>query len=260
MKRIYGFLILAMLVLCTVAFSSCGDDDEVSPNNENGEVTPEETDNTPDGVEAVDLGLPSGTLWATCNIGASSPEEYGDYFAWGETVGYLGGKTDFSWSTYKWSDGDSDWLTKYCYDNYHGFKDNKRELDLEDDAAYVNRGKQWRMPSREQFEELINSYYTTTESTTRNGVSGLKITSKKNGKSIFMPAAGSRGCKWLVGASVCCYWSLNVLSGWSVIYPFDPSRAWCLVCFSTDSDGSFGTDYLYRYYGLSVRPVRLSQN
>ena len=129
----------------------------------------------------VDLGLPSGTLWATCNIGANSPEEYGDYFAWGETEGYNSGKTSFNWLTYKWCKGSETTMTKYCGNSsygYNGFTDELTELDLEDDAAYVNWGPAWRMPSIEQCEELINSSYTTTDWTIQNGVYGRKITSK----------------------------------------------------------------------------------
>jgi hypothetical protein len=95
----------------------------------------------------VDLGLPSGTLWATCNIGANSPEEYGYYFAWGETEGYNDGKTTFDWSTYKWCNGSYDSLTKYKYSSSYGTYDYKTELDLDDDAAYVNWGAEWCMPS-----------------------------------------------------------------------------------------------------------------
>ena len=89
--------------------------------------------------EFVDLGLPSGTLWATCNVGANAPEEYGDYFAWGETAP----KETHSWNTYKWCNGSSTTMTKYCTNSsfgYNGFVDNKRVLDPEDDAAYVNWG------------------------------------------------------------------------------------------------------------------------
>ena len=123
----------------------------------------------------VDLDLPSGTLWATCNVGASSPEENGDYFAWGETTGHNDGKNNFNWSTYKWCKGSSSTLTKYCCESssgYEGFTDNKMELDLEDDAAYVNWGPAWRMPSKEQFEELFNRSYTTVKTTTQNGKKG----------------------------------------------------------------------------------------
>ncbi|MBR5036429.1 MAG: Ig-like domain-containing protein [Prevotella sp.] len=200
----------------------------------------------------VDLGLPSGTLWATCNIGASSPEDYGDYFAWGETEGYNDGKTDFSWSTYKWCNGSSSTLTKYCTNSshgYEGFTDNKTELDLEDDAASVNWGPAWRMPSYEQFQELINSSYTTTEWTTQNGVNGGKITSKTNNNSIFLPAAGYRiGSSLYYAGSDGFYWSRTLYSG-------DPRNARRLYFGSSGIDTSSD----YRYRGQSVRPVRLSE-
>ncbi|MBQ6190567.1 MAG: Ig domain-containing protein [Bacteroidaceae bacterium] len=202
----------------------------------------------------VDLGLPSGTLWATMNVGATSPEDYGDYFAWGETEGYNDGKTTFNWSTYKWCEGSDNTMTKYCNNSsygYNGFTDDKTELDLEDDAAYVNWGPDWRMPSHEQFSELINSNYTITEWTTQNGVYGRKITSKTNGNSIFLPAAGYRISSSLDDAgSSGYYWS-------RALYTSRPDCAgWgCL---------SFGSNWVYttfftRYDGRSVRPVRSSE-
>ncbi len=197
----------------------------------------------------VDLGLPSGTLWATCNIGATSPEDYGDYFAWGETEGYNDGKTTFNWSTYKWCEGSDNTMTKYCTKSsygYNGFTDAKTELDPEDDAAYVNWGSDWRMPSLEQFQELINSNYTTTEWTTLNGVNGRKITSKTNGNFIFLPAAGWRYDSSLRGAgSGSYYWSRALDSDY-------PSDAWYLIFGS----GGIRMDSNIRFYGRSVRPVR----
>ena len=194
----------------------------------------------------VDLGLPSGTLWATCNIGANSPEEYGDYFAWGETEGYNDGKTDFSWSTYKWCNGSYDSLTKYNTRSIYGTVDNKTELDLKDDAAYVNWGPDWRIPSIEQFQELINSSYTATVWTTLNGVYGHKISSKKNGNSIFLPAAGYRYYSSLSNdGSDGYYWSRTLISS-------SPFQAWRLYF---NSSGIF-TKYENRNYGRSVRPVR----
>ena len=89
--------------------------------------------------EYVDLGLPSGTLWATCNVGASKPEEYGDYYAWGETEP----KEVYDWSTYRWCNGGRTSLTKYNTKSSYGIVDNKTELELEDDAAYVNWGPSW---------------------------------------------------------------------------------------------------------------------
>ena len=194
----------------------------------------------------VDLGLPSGTLWATCNIGANSPEEYGDYFAWGETEGFNSGKTNFSWSTYKWCNGSYDSLTKYITRSEYGSIDKMTELDLEDDAAYVNWGPEWRMPSLGQFEELINSSYTTTTWTTQNGVYGRKITSKKNGNSIFLPAAGYRHISSLnYDGSYGDYWSRSLHSDY-------PGSAWRLLFYSS----YIGTSNDYgRSSGRSVRPV-----
>ena len=128
------------------------------------------------GHEYVDLGLPSGTLWATCNVGASKPEEYGNHFAWGETSP----KEDYTWDTYQWYDNG--------YTKYNG-SDGKTELDLEDDAANANWGGDWQMPSLDQMKELVNQC--TWEWETLNGAYGRRITGP-NGNSIFLPAAGWR--------------------------------------------------------------------
>ena len=201
--------------------------------------------NSSDGHEYVDLGLPSGTLWATCNVGASRPEDYGDYFAWGETAT----KITYRWSTYKYCTGFEKTLTKYCTDSEFGTVDNKTELELSDDAAYVNWGFNWRMPNYDQFEELINSSYTTTTWTTVNGVKGRKITSKSNGNSIFLPAAGFRRNGLLNQAgSYGNYWSRTLDASYSDFargLDFDLSRFFEL---------NYG-----RNTGRSVRPVRASQ-
>ncbi|MBO5975390.1 MAG: hypothetical protein J6P95_06730, partial [Paludibacteraceae bacterium] len=99
---------------------------------------------TENGFGYIDLGLPSGLKWATCNVGADSPEEYGDYFAWGETTS----KTTYDWSTYKWCNGSYYTMTKYCDNSYYGIVDDKTVLDPEDDAAFVNMGGSWRMPTK----------------------------------------------------------------------------------------------------------------
>lgn len=134
---------------------------------------------------AVDLGLPSGTLWADRNVGADSPEAYGDYFAWGETEP----KYTYGWSTYKWCRGSEDTMTKYCTDSSYGTVDNKTVLDLEDDAAYVNMGKEWRMPTYDELNELRTECTWTW--TWQKGKKGYKVTGP-NGNSIFLPAAGIR--------------------------------------------------------------------
>ena len=133
---------------------------------------------------AVDLGLPSGTLWADRNVGADSPEDYGDYFAWGETEP----KSTYDWSTYKWCKGfTSKSLTKYCTNSsngYNGFTDGKTSLDLSDDAATANMGSYWRMPTYAELQELKNKC--NWKWITQNGVNGYKVTGP-NKKSIFLP-------------------------------------------------------------------------
>ena len=200
---------------------------------------------TLDGHVYVDLGLPSGTLWATCNLGASSPEEYGDYFAWGETEP----KTTYDWSTYKYCNGSPETMTKYCTKSSYGTVDDKTVLEPSDDAATANWGSEWQMPSEEQCYELYNSSYTTTTWTTLNGKYGRKITSKSNGNSIFLPAAGWRNDTFLnaVGYNG-LYWSRSLDAG-------NSGSADCLDFVSSD----IGTYYDYRYVGRSVRPVRVKK-
>lgn len=186
----------------------------------------------------VDLGLPSGTLWADRNVGADSPEDYGDYFAWGETEP----KRIYDWSNYKWCQGSSYTITKYCADTSYGTVDNKTVLDIEDDAAYVNMGTEWRMPTKTQMSEL-NSKCTWTW-TTQNGKRGYKVTGP-NGNSIFLPAAGGCGSSGLSSTgSIGGYWSSSVSESL-------PYSAWQLV---------FQSSYhriqsYYREDGHSVRAV-----
>lgn len=147
----------------------------------------QESDNSD---EYVDLGLPSGTLWATRNIGANTPEEKGDYFAWGEVET----KSYYNWDNYKWCIGYdiyNKYVTPECSSHNNSFEDGKRELDLEDDAAYVIWGENWRIPSIADYGELINPEYTTCIIEDYNGTLILKVTSKINGKVVIFPAAGS---------------------------------------------------------------------
>ena len=194
------------------------------------------------GHEYVDLGLPSGLKWATCNVGADSPEDYGDYFAWGETTT----KSTYDWSTYKWCNGSALTLTKYCTDSNYGTVDNKTVLDPEDDAAHANWGGGWRMPTKEEWQELYDN--TTCTWTTENGVYGRKFTSKTDGsKYIFLPAAGYRdGTDVDVAGSYGYYWS-------SSLYSSPPYNA-CSMYFY--SGNVYPQSYDYRYYGFSVRPVQ----
>ena len=208
----------------------------------------------PDTHEYVDLGLPSGTLWATCNIGARSPEDYGLYFAWGETTGYKNGKACFDWSTYTYCNAASYVrLTKYCNDSNsgdNGFSDNLVDLLPEDDAAYANWGSEWNMPTIAQFEELINSSYTTTTWTTQNGVYGRLITSKMPGytdRRIFLPAAGYLGGTTLTNERQGYYWSRTLGTA-------GPHLGRLLFLHPDE----LTTDENDRCCGRSIRPVRRS--
>lgn len=140
-----------------------------------------------DGYGYVDLGLPSGLLWACTNVGANIPTEYGNYYAWGETET----KDTYDWETYQYCDGGELTLTKYCNDEgfgLNGYTDTLTTLESSDDAASVNWGGNWRMPTLDEMQELVDNCDTTW--TTQNGLKGLLFTSRTNGNSIFLPAAG----------------------------------------------------------------------
>ena len=192
----------------------------------------------------VDLGLPSGLLWATCNVGADNPEDYGDYFAWGETQP----KDTYNWSTYQYCMGSNTTMTKYCNNSsigYNGFTDNLTTLLPEDDAATANWGSDWRMPTKEEWQELLDN--TTHAWTTQNGVNGRLFTAS-NGNSLFLPAAGISGLHY--AGSYGYYWSSSLYTG----TPYD---AWGFYFYS----GYYYLSNLNRAYGESVRPVRsASQN
>ena len=196
-----------------------------------------------DEPDFVDLGLPSGTLWATCNIGATSPEDYGDYFAWGETEP----KNDYTWETYKWCNGSDRTMTKYCTKSSYGTIDNKTELEPEDDAACAYWGPSWRMPSQEQINELMS--HCSHESTTLNGVNGMLVTGP-NGNSIFLPAAGGiEGSTRLDAGLYGHYWSRTL----------DPdSNCFANTLFTIPE--APGVYYGLRDHGFCVRPVRAPQN
>ena len=189
--------------------------------------------------QAVDLGLPSGLKWASWNVGASAPEEYGDYFAWGETQP----KDNYNWSTYKFGTSSSGPFSKYNTSNSYGTVDNKTVLDPEDDAAHVNWGGSWRMPTDAEWTELSNNCTWTW--TTQNGVKGRLVTSKTNGNSIFLPAAGyRRGTSLNSAGSSGSYWSSSLHTD----YPYYPGD----VSFDSGLVGSYDSS---RYVGFSVRPV-----
>ena len=203
-------------------------------------LIPSSVDNN-NGHTYVDLGL--SVRWATCNVGASYPEGFGEYFSWGEVQPKKEG-TSYVWSEYKYCDGSFSSLTKYNTKNSYGKNiDGKTNLELSDDVARVNWGGSWRMPTDVEMTELKNNCTWTW--ITQNGVNGYKVTSKKNGNSIFLPAAGHR-CDSEVRSlgDGGYYWS-------STLYSSHSHCAWNL---SFDI-GSIFNYYTGRSYGFSVRPV-----
>ena len=203
-------------------------------------------ENMINGHEYVDLGLPSGTLWATCNVGANSPEEYGDYFAWGETEP----KEEYNWGNYKWCevsyDGTfHDWyynnnLIKYCDKSTYGVIDNKMELEPGDDAAYVRWGDKWRMPNLGQLDEILKVAIWKWE--TLNGVSGCSVRGS-NGNSLFLPASGIFDDELEAVGHGANYWSSTL------------SRQTPNAAYQIDLNPCSSRGYDYRAYGCSIRPV-----
>lgn len=195
--------------------------------------------------EFVDLGLPSGTKWASCNIGAENPEDFGLYFAWGETEGYSG-ITDtkkFNWSDYKWCSGSISTLTKYNNKSSYGVVDNLTTLELSDDAAYQNDNT-CRMPTKDECQELLNNTTSTWE--TLNGVNGRRITSKTNSNSIFVPTTGYcyKGSVTNAGSNG-YYWSSS-----SNESKLGDGHALCF------SPGNMNMGNGSRCNGFSIRPVK----
>ncbi len=240
MKKIRFF---AALCCAAAVFAACDKNEPKSDSNNNSnnnDKNEEATTDTENGYDWVDLGLPSGLKWATCNVGATKPEEYGNYYAWGETTT----KSDYSWDTYKYGSG-YDALTKYNTNSDYGTVDNKTTLEASDDAATTNWGSAWRMPTAEDWAELReNCEWIWTDSYQTTGVAGYWVTGK-NGNTIFLPAAGCRRYDYLRDAGdFGYYWS-------SSLYTDYPDGAWVANFYSDGLDR-----YLARYYGLSVRPVR----
>ena len=208
----------------------------------------------PDNHEYVDLGLPSGTLWATMNVGANSPEEYGNYFAWGETAPK---QVLYNWETYKWCRGSEFTLTKYVTRSSFGTVDNKSELEQMDDAATVNWGLSWCMPTEAQILELKNKCHT--QWTTINGVKGNLLTGP-NGNKIFLPASGGYyGASGLINTGLMgYYWSRTIPSEYDYMYNSEACILYAGAGWS--NEGSLSTGKNLRCSGLSVRAVRVSQN
>ena len=210
----------------------------------------ETTPPTPVEHEYVDLGLPSGTLWATMNIGASSITDTGLYYQWGDTQGYLYNEHEWEDSTYKWLDVENNVFTKYNY------TDGKRVLDDEDDAVIAAWGNGWHIPTKAQCSELIDENNTSNVWVTNyqnSGVNGLLITSLINNRTIFFPANKEIGTEW----ERISYQSNTTFGD----YPYDGAYEGFSDIFAGENFSvevrDESTEYTsYRSYGTSIRPVK----
>ena len=222
MKKLLLFVAVPLLFV----LSACNNEDHEpkGPSDSNG-------------YEYIDLGL--SVKWAMCNVGATKPEAYGEYFSWGE----IESKDFYDSMTYKWLKSGIWELTKYCYDPVFGIVDNKNRLEISDDAAHANWGGSWRMPTKAELKELLDKCEWIR--TTQNGVDGYKVVSKKNQNSIFLPFAGSIADAGLEDVGDCCLlWS-------SDIYEHNPDGASILFV----GKGRIACDRNARYVGQSIRAV-----
>ena len=201
----------AAVMMMSAAFTACSKDNDATKHNTG---------------KYVDLGLPSGLKWAKCNLGASKPSDYGDYYAWGEIEPKT---TDYSWATYKW--GTESNMTKY------NNTDSKTTLEAADDAATAKLGSPWRIPTNDEIQELLDRCTWTW--TTQDGMKGYEVKGP-NGNSIFLPAAGGRGDSELDNAGKWGYYWSSSLNKARGLY-FNSSKR--------------GLDIFGRCYGFTVRPV-----
>ena len=265
MKSLMKTSLTAMMLIVALMLAGCQPEDDPQNgggDNNGGDPNGNNTEAVIDGHAYVDLGLPSGTLWATCNIGAERPEGYGKYFAWGETSP----KPTYDYWNYVHScfhvygmlDYNDEFnYAKYCSDPayaWHGVADTLTMLESVDDAAAVNWGGGWHVPSLSEMSELFENC--SWSSTTQGGVRGLKVTAS-NGNSLFFPAAGYRyfqllyeeengqGFYWMNQT----FWN-DITDAWSLY--FDPSIEPFL--WSPNTEGTL-LHHERRYRGFSVRPV-----
>ena len=239
MKNALKLLSLA-LCLGTLTLASCQKEEPIDNNNNNSNIDdpdPVIPDTiTVNGHDAINLGL--SVRWATYNVGASSSEEYGEYYAWGETET----KTEYQWSNYKFGPNYYS-LTKYCTKDSYGTVDNKIVLEPEDDVAHVKWGEGWRMPTADEFQELRKNCRW--KLTTKNEVNGYEITGA-NGNSIFLPFAGYQSTSGATSVGTIGFYFSSSLN------TYTPDEAFYLW----GDRFSYGvSDQGYRQNGLPIRPV-----
>lgn len=187
----------------------------------------------------IDLGLPSGTKWACCNVGANNPEDYGGYYAWGET----NTKSNYTWDTYKYG------YYTYNMDFSHLTSIGDNIAGTIYDAATANWGSSWRMPTITQLKELFEKC--SIEWTSQNGNNGHKITGP-NGVTLFLPATGIKGKEGLENRGTQGrYWSSSLYDSTYLHVAYE------LRLFPKSEKGNWYDYFDDRYMGLTIRPVRV---
>lgn len=251
MRKYYFLAAVAIATLTIMAGCKKDDDDAISMSDVSKGTFMKAGQDGKD-YEVVDLGL--SVLWATCNMGANSPELKGNLYAWGETQS----KDVFEWTNYKWCIEDELNLTKYCHnkDNgYHDFKDDKEALDPEDDAAYTTMGADWHIPTESNFFELRRN--TTAKWCKLNGVSGFLFTSTKKGyedRSIFFPLVGMQDYDKTRFKDEYGYYWANTIYYDKQKYKYNTLEASVFWLEHLDVDNQT-VMFRTRYVGLPIRPV-----
>ncbi|MBR3026519.1 MAG: hypothetical protein IKH58_00105 [Bacteroidales bacterium] len=244
----YRFIHLLYLLFLSVSLVSCDKDNDSEvlshlffgeESGKSGDDTGDKDDKYDQSKQYVDLGL--SVKWAVCNLGAKQPQDYGDYYAWGE----IETKTSFNWLNYKFYNANTDKLTKYCTSSSYGDKDNRTSLTDSDDAASVLCGTGWRMPTHDEIVELFDHCSFTI--TTYRGTRGTQITSETNGESIFIPYAGYYEEKSIKEVKEDFYlWSKE-------LYAQTPSHA---ICFNSNHNTKkIQLQGIERFYGFQIRAV-----
>lgn len=250
-KLVRGFMLLLLFLTLTPAFSqtttiiSHAGSKSTTSKNKKGSTPNSKTKGVLNGHEWVDLGLPSGTKWATCNVGAKSSWQSGEYYAWGE----VSTKKTYTIDNYKWLYNEK--FTKYCFSNNEGYVDNKQLLEDKDDVATLKWGEKWCMPTTTQFAEITDDRYCVwnwcdSYSKKYNGTPGYEIISKKNGNKIFLPCVGAYGKNY----------SLEGYGEEGAYFAKDvdktESRQAGRLRFKM---GGYMVKHAYRFCGLPIRPV-----
>jgi hypothetical protein len=258
MKKILLSLSVTLMTLSLTMLTGCEKDDPnaISMDKVNKGIQTIPGNNGKE-YEVVDLGLPSGNLWATCNMGATSPEQTGSLYAWGEVET----KDLYSWTNYRWCNGTDLEITKYCQDRSLGTIDGKTKLDAEDEVTLTVMGQDWRIPTEDDFRELLTTRNCTAKWCKLNGVGGYLFTSVRKGyedNSLFIPLAGMQdNSSTRFKGQYGWYWC-NALYYDTMEREYNTKEANALLLQHTDIDNHY-MQSRPRCVGLPIRAIYIGQ-